>query len=154
MSILISLALALPQLPEPTAQDLHPKGADLVVAIPDLQAALDAFGGTALARTMADEELQAAIGDVMGSGPVDPVELLVAQLRGMEGELPRILDLHKGVRSVSMSLDLGGSGGESVLGLVGLLDGDTPVPDFDLRVVVDFEDEASCEAWTAVMITV
>ncbi len=151
MSILISLALALPQLPEPTAQDLHPKGADLVVAIPDLQAALDAFGGTALARTMADEELQAAIGDVMGSGPVDPVELLVAQLRGMEGELPRILDLHKGVRSVSMSLDLGGSGGESVLGLVGLLDGDTPVPDFDLRVVVDFEDEASCEAWTAVM---
>ena len=151
MSILISLALALPQLPEPTAQDLHPKGADLVVAIPDLQAALDAFGGTALARTMADEELQAAIGDVMGSGPVDPVELLVAQLRGMEGELPRILDLHKGVRSVSMSLDLGGSGGESVLGLVGLLDGDTPVPDFDLRVVVDFEDEASCEAWTTVM---
>ncbi len=151
MSILISLALALLQLPEPTAQDLHPEGADLVVAVPDLQAALDAFGGTALARTMADEELHAAIGDVMGSGPVDPVGLLVAQVRGMEGELPRILDLHKGVRSVSMSLDLGDSGRESLVGLVGLLDGDAPTPDFDLRVVVDFEDEASREAWTAVM---
>ena len=151
MSILLSLALFAAQSPESTAQDLHPKGADLVVVIPDLQAALDAFGGTALARTMADEELHAALGDVMGSGPVDPVELLVAQLRGMEGELPRILDLHKGVRSVSMSLDLGGSGGDSVLGLVGLLDGDTSVPDLDLRVVVDFEDEASCEAWTTVM---
>ena len=103
--MLTTLALALTQVSGPQAPALHPETAEFVLAVPDLQGALAAYGETALARTMKDADLQAVLGEVMGSGPVDPVELLVQQLRGMEGELPPVLDMHRGVRSMSISID-------------------------------------------------
>lgn len=146
--ILSSLALVVAQAPGVTGDSplcIHPEGASFVMAVPDLQAALGALGGTALARTAADEDLHVAIGEVMGGGPVDPVELLVREL---PGELRPILELHKGVRSFSMSMDLVGSVQQVVRGLMEEGEG---APDFELRLVVDFEDEASCEVWTGIM---
>lgn len=142
--MLTTLALALTQVSGPQAPALHPETAEFVLAVPDLQGALAAYGETALARTMKDADLQAVLGEVMGSGPVDPVELLVQQLRGMEGELPPVLDMHRGVRSMSVSVDT-----ESIAGLLAMMGAgmDTGAPSIEARWVFDFEDEASREAW-------
>ena len=105
--MLLSLALATtlsPLAPQETP-GLHPDSAEFVLSVPDLQGTMGSYGKTAMAKMMADADLQKAIGEVMGSGPVDPVELLVQQLRGMGNDLPPILDLHQGVRSISISLD-------------------------------------------------
>ncbi|MGB0330523.1 MAG: hypothetical protein ACPGPE_01755 [Planctomycetota bacterium] len=143
---LLALALAALQAPEPAPQTLHPDGVDLVLMLPDLPAVLDAFDSTALARTLADEELHEALGDVMGSGPVDPVELMAQQLRDLGWLFPPILDQHEGFRSISLSVDLGGDGGGSLTSLLGGEDGGAAASDREVRLVIDFVDEAASEA--------
>ena len=154
--MLTALALALATAPAHTlapAQEsgpqgpwLHPDSADLVFSIPDLPAMLGAYGRTSFARMMGDEDLHAALGEVMGSGPVDPTDLLVEQLRGMEGSIPPILDMHRGVLSASVSMDLDEEPAGGLLGYLSLGDmaGGPPV---GIRTVVDFEDEVSCSEW-------
>ena len=147
IALVVALALALPQDPAATSQHLHPEGVDIVMTVPDFQAALGAFRETALERTMMDADVHAAVGEVMGDEPVDPVGLLVAGLRDLEGQIPPILDMHKGVRSVSMSLDLGDFEEGLVESLFRLMEDGAARPGLAFRVMVDFEDAASCEAW-------
>lgn len=151
--MLTTLALALTQVSGPQAPALHPETAEFVLAVPDLQGALAAYGETALAQTMKDADLQAVLGEVMGSGPVDPVELLVQQLRGMEGELPPVLDMHRGVRSMSISIDYESIEKYIAQSFLGFSQGGGETgEEFDLRVVVDFEDDASREAWVGALV--
>ena len=93
---LLALALAAAQAPSAAPQHLHPDGVEFVMVLPGIQPVLDAFGNTALARTLADEELHEVLGDVVGGGPMDPVDLLAQQWRDLGGAVPPILDLHEG----------------------------------------------------------
>ena len=149
--MLLSLALAttLSPLTPQEAPGLHPDSAEFVLSVPDLQGTMGRYGTTAMAKMMADADLQKAIGEVMGSGPVDPVELLVQQLRGMGNDLPPILDLHQGVRSISISLDF--LGDADLMSAIFTLGFPTEEPQLAIRWVVDFVDEASCAAWVKVL---
>ncbi len=149
MLFTLALAAALTPLTPQESPGLHPETAEFVLSVPDLQGTMGSYGKTAMAKMMADADLQSAIGEVMGSGPVDPVELLVQQLRGMEGDLPPILDMHQGVRAMSMSLDF--LGGADLLSALFTLGFPSEEPQLAIRWVVDFEDEASCAAWVEVL---
>lgn len=143
---LLALALAAAQAPSAAPQHLHPDGVEFVMVLPGIQPVLDAFGNTALARTLADEELHEVLGDVVGGGPMDPVDLLAQQWRDLGGAVPPILDLHEGFRSVSLSVDPGADGGFSLSSLAQAAEGATSVSDLKVRLVIDFQDEASGEA--------
>ena len=145
MLFTLALAAALTPLTPQESPGLHPDTAEFVLSVPDLQGTMGSYGKTAMAKMMADADLQSAIGEVMGSGPVDPVELLVQQLRGMEGDLPPILDMHQGVRAMSMSLDF--LGDADLLSAIFTLGFPSEEPQIAIRWVVDFEDETSCAAW-------
>ena len=143
---LLALALAAAQAPSAAPQHLHPDGVEFVMVLPGIQPVLDAFGNTALARTLADEELHEVLGDVVGGGPMDPVDLLAQQWRDLGGGVPPILDLHEGLRSVSLSVDPGADGGFSLSSLAQVAEGATSASDLKVRLVIDFQDEASGEA--------
>ena len=143
---LLALALAAAQAPSAAPQHLHPDGVEFVMVLPGIQPVLDAFGNTALARTLADEELHEVLGDVVGGGPMDPVDLLAQQWRDLGGAVPPILDLHEGFRSVSLSVDPGADGGFSLSSLAQVAEGATSASDLKVRLVIDFQDEASGEA--------
>ncbi|MDB2576394.1 type II secretion system protein GspG [Planctomycetota bacterium] len=145
MLFTLALAAALTPLTPQETPGLHPDTAEFVLSVPDLQGTMGSYGKTAMAKMMADADLQSAIGEVMGSGPVDPVELLVQQLRGMEGEFPPILDMHQGVQAISMSLDF--LGDADLLSAIFTLGFPSEEPQIAIRWVVDFEDETSCAAW-------
>lgn len=149
--MLLSLALAttLSPLTPQEAPQLHPASAEFVLSVPDLQGTMVSYGETAMAKMMADADLQGAIGEVMGSGPVDPVQLLVQQMRGMGGGVPPILDMHQGVRSMSMSLDF--LGDADLMSALFMLGSPSEEPQLAIRTVVDFEDEAACAAWVKVL---
>ncbi|MDC3307217.1 type II secretion system protein GspG [bacterium] len=148
MLFTLALAAALTPLTPQESAGLHPDSAEFVLSVPDLQGTMGSYGKTAMAKMMADADLQSAIGEVMGSGPVDPVELLVQQLRGMGGDLPPILDMHQGVQTMSMSLDF--LGGADLLSAIFTLGFPSEEPQLASRWVVDFEDEASCAAWVKI----
>ncbi len=149
MLFTLALATTLSPLTPQEAPGLHPDSAEFVLSVPDLQGTMGRYGTTAMAKMMADADLQKAIGEVMGSGPVDPVELLVQQLRGMGNDLPPILDLHQGVRSISISLDF--LGDADLMSAIFTLGFPTEEPQLAIRWVVDFVDEASCAAWVKVL---
>lgn len=149
MLFTLVLASTLAPLTPQETPALHPDSAEFVVSVPDLQGTMGSYGKTAMAKMMADSDLQGAIGEVMGSGPVDPVELLVQQLRGMEGDLPPILDMHQGVQAISASLDF--LGDADLLSAIFTLGFPSEEPQLAIRWVVDFEDEASCAAWVKLL---
>lgn len=149
MLLSIALATTLSPLIPQEAPRLHPDSAEFVLSVPDLQATIGSYGKTAMAKMLGDADLQAAIGEVMGSGPVDPVELLAQQVRGMGSDLPPILDLHQGVRSISMSLDFLGEA--DLMSAIFTLGFPTEEPQLAIRWVVDFADEASRAAWVKVL---
>ena len=107
------MAVGPPAAPSQDHPALHPPGCVLYAEIPDVPAVYRAYATTALARVLGDEELQAALGEVLGRDPVDPVELLLEQYRLSvgEGQAPPILeDLLRPLRAASLSLSLEGVG--------------------------------------------
>lgn len=109
MLIALSAALvaAVPQ--EPMA--LHPQSAAISMQVPDVQGLIAAYNKTAGARMLADPELHAAVGLMMageGAPAVDPMTMLMGQYDSMvaSGEMPPILSLASGLKSVSVSVDV------------------------------------------------
>ncbi|MCP3917892.1 MAG: hypothetical protein GY711_20285 [bacterium] len=74
------------------ASGLHPGDAVLYFEIPDVQALTGAYEASALGRLLADADVQAAIGAVMGIDSYDPLDELSALYDGAveRGELPPI----------------------------------------------------------------
>lgn len=98
-----------------SSASLHPADAAFYAAIPDMQAVIAAYPKSAFARLLADPELHQAVGDVMNptgtdepAAPIAPLDLLMGQYAGMvaSGDLPPILEIGAGLKSVSFSFDV------------------------------------------------
>jgi hypothetical protein len=110
--LLPALALLVPSsAPQGGHATHHPPGAVLFLEVPDVPAAFEAYGRSALFQTLNDPTLHAAIGRMMGEESVDPVALLMAKYREAveQGDLPPIKELVLDpLRSLSISVSVPG----------------------------------------------
>ncbi len=85
----------------------HSPDSVLYLEIPDVPAALEAYGRTALIATVTDPELAAAVGRVLGVEGFDPVAMLVAEYEAAveRGDMPPLRELLLDpLREVSVSV--------------------------------------------------
>ena len=108
--MLIALAAAVTPLAFQEPAELHPSDAVFVFQVPNVPDLRVAYGTTALAQMLGDEEIHSAIGGLMKSPPLDPIALALDQYEVAveSGQTPPVLDYLSGIQSVSLSITVEG----------------------------------------------
>lgn len=144
---LAALSIAAPQ----EHVSLHPATSAITFQIPDVQGLIAAYSKTAGARMLADEELHGAIGQMMageGAGPVDPMEMLMAQYDDQvaSGQMPPLLEMASGLKALSVSIDVPKGDMFAFIQAANAPDASGyEVENMGIRVVADFVDVESRE---------
>ncbi|MEL6907016.1 MAG: hypothetical protein AAFP22_16525, partial [Planctomycetota bacterium] len=165
--LLTFLPLLAPTAVVPQDATAHPSHTAFFARIPDVQALIETYPKSAVARLLTDPELHEAVGAIMKEpGPVAPLDLLMQQYAGLidSGEFPPVLDIAAGLSSVGVSFAFPGGDIQAFIAemeaanearFAALSEGEeVPEVDYDgfeLRVVLDFVDAEACAAGALAM---
>lgn len=147
--MLIALAAAVAPLAFQEPAELHPSDVVFVIQVPNVPDLRVAYGTTALALMLGDDEIHSAIGGLMKSPPLDPIALALDQYEVAveRGEMPPVLDYLSGIQSVSLSITV--EGGDFLAFTKAVDDADDEeaflAGALGIRLVVDFIDEPAAE---------
>jgi hypothetical protein len=147
--MLIALAAAVTPLAFQEPAELHPSDAVFVVQVPNVPDLRVAYGTTALALMLGDDEIHTAIGDLMRVPPLDPLALALDQyeMAVESGDMPPVLDYLSGIQSVSLSITVEGGDFLAFTKAVDDVDDEEAflARALGIRLVVDFVDETAAE---------